>query len=72
MTLDDLSQTLRRMREEFPKEAALHLFGIKYSKLLDGEFSDRLVEIAEKAGGTSSLSVEIRKGVKLARYVQLK
>ena len=74
MTTDEAAAILRRMRREAaPKrEVAIQaiLFGIKYHVELR---SLRLADISRQVGvGPNTCSVEIRHGMQLARYVELK
>jgi hypothetical protein len=48
-----------------------HLFGIKYSsKINDAEFTAD--DIAETAGLSRKYGIEIRKGIRLSKYVKLR
>lgn len=49
--------------------AMIHLFGIKNADYLKDKSNDFLIEISVLATGKSSYSTEIRKGVKLAKFV---
>jgi 5-methylcytosine-specific restriction protein B len=72
MTFEQAANHLKQMYNDAAKgEQALsvHLFGIKYAKDIDGMSTH---EIAERAGLPRSYGTEIRKGVNLARYVELK
>ncbi len=70
MTLDDAAKTLRKMYDgglaERDQATQVHLFGIKYAQEIDGM---PLKEIAARAGISENYGTEIRKGVKLAKYV---
>jgi hypothetical protein len=46
----------------------VHLFGIKYADVLDGM---PLKEIASRAGISGAYQTEIRKGMKLSKYVRV-
>ena len=50
------------------KVVAIHLFGIKHASILDGA---DLHALAERAGIGRSFGTELRKGVRLAEYVQI-
>lgn len=73
MTIDDAAKELSKMyREGIPNReqaVSVHLFGIKFATQLDGM---PLKEIAIRAGISPAYATEIRKGINLARYVQLK
>lgn len=72
MTADELA---RRLRDDYAragkgdKVVAIHLFGIRNADALEGHSAH---EIAERAGIGRSFGTEIRKGMRLAEYVQLK
>ena len=72
MKIEDASKLLRASYESAPKNgkaASVHLFGIRYSDELQGM---PLGEVAEGAGIPKSYGTEIRKGMNLASYVELK
>jgi len=73
MTKQELSSILSRMVENAPKgtiTTQYHLFGIKYSsEINDAEFTAD--DIAETAGLSRKYGIEIRKGVRLSKYVKL-
>lgn len=72
MTTDEAAHILREMHLKAPtgeKTTHIHLFGIKYAQELKGL---RLTDIAERATGRKSHEVEIKTGMNLAKYVQLK
>ncbi len=72
MTVEQLIATLKNRYETADKrELALtvHLFGIEFSEHLDGQ---PVALIAESATGHKSYAAEIRKGIRLAKYVTLK
>ena len=72
MTVDEAAHILREMYRKAPigeKATSIHLFGIKYAKELSGL---SIADIADQATGSESYQVEIRKGIRLAEYVQLK
>ena len=71
MTISELADDLKLMRSEAEsrhKYAQLHLFGIKYFKILK---SGDIKEVVAAAGLKPSLATEIRKGVKLGSFVEL-
>ena len=74
MTLDEAAEILRRMRREAKPRQEMSiqaiLFGIKYHKELRGL---SLKDISSRIGvGPETCSVEIRYGMRLAQYVELK
>lgn len=72
MKIEEAGKILNRMYLEAPeKEKALsvHLFGIKFADQIRNMPSQ---EIAIRAGLTKSYGSEIRKGVNLSKYVELK
>ena len=72
MSIDELAEKLRTMREAAPlgrKSAMVHLFGILYARELEGM---DLISIAILAGCKGRLSTEIHKGRVLAEYVDVK
>lgn len=73
----NLSNILHNMYHNAPfgeKETAVHLFGIKYAKEIveERDKGTSVERIVKWAGLRSSLHTEVRKGVKLARYVVVK
>ena len=72
MTEDEAVRILREMCEKAPrneKSTYIHLFGIKYAQELAGL---SLSTVAERATGYKSYEVEINKGIRLAKYVQIR
>lgn len=72
MTTEELTRALRDAvlgAEDGNKVVAIHLFGIRYAKALDGR---NLTELVDRAGLGKSWVTEIRKGVRLAEFVTLK
>ena len=72
MEITKASELLRLSYAEAPekgKATSVHLFGIRYADEIDGM---PLGEVAEGAGIPKSYGTEIRKGINLARYVDLK
>ncbi|WP_299095029.1 hypothetical protein [uncultured Winogradskyella sp.] len=74
MTLNDLGITLSNLYNNAPKGEAvamIHVFGIKYaSHIKESKFSTK--EIARAANIPESYGTEISKGIKLAKYVNVK
>jgi hypothetical protein len=69
MTVDQLISTLKDRYESADKRElsiAIHLFGIEFCDLLKGQ---PVALIAESAIGHRSYATEIRKGMKLAKFV---
>jgi uncharacterized protein YunC (DUF1805 family) len=72
MQIGDLVDALRKAYTGAPngeQSTAVHLFGIRYAEQLEGA---QINEIAVRAGLTEHLGTEIRKGMRLARHVELK
>jgi hypothetical protein len=55
--------------EESEMVTAIHLFGIEYASELEGV---SINDVAELGTGHRSYGTEIRKGLRLAKYVDLK
>jgi len=74
MTLHELGVKLKEMRDSAPEgEIAVytHLFGIKYAdEIVRSHYSIKDIVIA--AGIDESMKTEVRKGINLAKYVELK
>ena len=72
MTEEEAVRILRKMYSNAPrgeKVTMIHLFGIKYSS----ELADlHVVTIAERATGYPSYGIEIRNGIRLARYAEVR
>ena len=51
--------------------AMIHLFGIKYGKLIKGN-GIKISDIIEASGISSTYATELNKGVKLSNYVCIK
>lgn len=69
--MNDLAAALRefcRSAGQGKKVVAIHLFGIRNAAALDGR---DLHDLAERAGIGRSFGTELRKGVRLADYVQV-
>ena len=67
----DLADKLRnacRSAAKGDKVVTIHLFGIQNAALLDGM---NVHDLAEEAGIGRSFGTELRKGVRLADYVQV-
>lgn len=72
MTVGEAAAVLRRMYRDAPrgeKTTSLHMFGIKHADDLAGL---SIEEVVQKAGIPKSYHVEINKGRRLAKYVQIK
>ena len=72
MTEDEAVRKLREMYENAPsreRKTSIHLFGIKYAQILEGM---PINKIAEQATGHESYGTEIRNGIRLSKYVQLR
>ena len=72
MTVGEAAAILKRMYENAPhgeKTTMLHLFGIKHAADLVGL---SIEDVVRKSGIPKSYHVEINKGRKLAKYVQIK
>lgn len=74
MDLNELGRMLNEMYLNSPdkeKVVMIHLFGIKYADdILGSDFSCK--DLADAAGISESYRTEISKGVKLAKYVQIR
>ena len=69
--MSDLATALRefcRSAGQGNKVVAIHLFGIRNAAALDGK---DLHDLAERAGIGRSFGTELRKGVRLADYVEI-
>ena len=75
MTEYELGQKLKEMYEEGiqkkEKTTQIHLFGIIYADVIRGN-NLNIVEIIKFSGISSSYNVEVNKGIKLSKYVELK
>jgi RNase adaptor protein for sRNA GlmZ degradation len=72
MTVDELANALKERYEQAGKREvvlAIHLFGIKYARELDGH---SINDVAELGTGHRSYGTEFRKGMRLAQYVNLR
>ncbi len=72
MTEEEAVRILRDMYQNAPageKTTLIHLFGIKYADVLRGV---SINFVAEQATGSDKYGTEIRKGIRLAKYVQLR
>jgi hypothetical protein len=70
--MTDLSEQLRAAIEAAPKGdrvVTINLFGIEHAARLEGV---NLRDLAGRAGIQKSFGTEIRKGVRLANFVQIK
>ncbi len=72
MRIEEASQILARKYSAAPdgeKVLSIHLFGIKYAD----EIRDKsLKDIVDRAGVLKSYTIEIRNGINLAKYVEVK
>ena len=72
MLIEEASKILARKYRKAPdgeKVLSIHLFGIKYAD----EIRDMsLKDIVDRAGLPKSYKTEVRKGIKLAKYVEVK
>lgn len=69
--MNDLAEQLRKAVEDAPKGdrvVTIHLFGIGHADRLAGV---NLKDLAERAGIGESFATELRKGLRLASFVQL-
>jgi hypothetical protein len=69
--ITDLAENLRRAYAAAPqgdKVVTIHLFGIRHAERLKGA---NLQDLAERAGIGASFGTELRKGVRLAEFVQI-
>lgn len=73
MTLDEAAKILRKMYDsglvERDQSTQVHLFGVIYATELA---QMPLSEIAVRAGISENYKTEIRKGIKLAKYVKVR
>ena len=72
MTVAQLATTLKNAIDRAPEGeivVSIHLFGIRHARELE---SVSLRELVEAAHVHKSYATEIRKGMKLAEYVQVK
>ncbi|MBB2734945.1 MULTISPECIES: HTH-like domain-containing protein [Bradyrhizobium] len=72
MTIQELADQLRQdyfTSEEGKKVIAIHLFGIRWARELEGMSCK---EVAVRAGIHESYGTEIRKGANLADYVSIR
>lgn len=71
MTISELGNELRNMYNSAPeneKTTFIHLFGIKYGHIIiNNGYSAS--EITQASGLNDSYKTEVRKGVKLSKYV---
>ena len=75
MTQSELANELKEMYESGIKKreqtTMIHLFGIKYANIIrDKGYSPK--EILKYAQMPESYQVEINKGIKLAKYIEVK
>lgn len=70
--MNDLAEELRAALQAAPKGnrfVSIHLFGIRHAERLKGV---NLGELAERAGAGASFGTELRKGLRLAEFVEIK
>lgn len=71
MTEKQLAEILKDMYEGAPngeQVAHIHLFGIKYAKIIKDN-GYRVADIIKKSGLNMSYATELSKGMKLSNYV---
>ena len=68
-TIDELTTKLIELTERYEKILSLHLFGIRYGKLIRSK-KYSVKEILSKANLNDSFYAEINKGIKLSNYVK--
>ena len=69
--MNDLVELLRKTVDAAPKDdrvATIHIFGIDHAARLEGV---NLKDLAGRAGIPESYHAEIRKGMRLSRYVEV-
>lgn len=74
MKIEELSELLKDRYENAPKKeqvANIHLFGIEYGEIIK-KHSYKVSEIIKQAEMKKSYNVELSKGIKLSKFVQLK
>ena len=72
MSEGEAIRILRNMYQNAPageQKTFIHLFGIKYADELNGV---SINSVAKQATGSNSYGTEIRNGIRLAKYVQLR
>ena len=72
MTTETLASILRDMSDNAPKgekSTMVHLFGIIYAKAIKAN-NISISELLKMAGIKESYNVEIRKGIRVGRYVE--
>ncbi|MGI3164863.1 HTH-like domain-containing protein [Pseudooceanicola sp. 200-1SW] len=75
MTRSTLVEALKALHVSFSereKTVAIHLFGIRYAEELEDLPMSELNLVAEEAGLSSSYGTELRKMVRLSKYVEEK
>ena len=71
MTVQELGTALSAMYNNAPegkKATSIHLFGIKYAKIIQQE-GHSVTDIIQNTKLSSSYGTEISKGINLAKYV---
>lgn len=74
MTIEELSQKLKEMYEDAPKNEQvvnIHLFGIEFGEMIKRN-NYRVSQIISLAEMKKSYGVELSKGIKLSKFVKLK
>lgn len=74
MTINELGSILREMygtAKDGDLVVMIHLFGVKYSEQIE-TCGGTAKDIAKAAGISDTYGTEIRKGVRLAQYVNVK
>ena len=69
-----LGKILRRMYDNAPHNeqvVMIFLFGIKYGRIIE-ENNFNIRNIVEKSGVNETYKTEVRKGINLAKYVEIK
>ena len=72
MMNSDIVNSLAEMLRQAPKgeqSTFIHLFGIRFGNELAGYKLDELRTVCEEAGAKASWGTELRKMVKLSKYV---
>lgn len=70
--MSEIAEKLRRVVDAAPKGdkvVTIHLFGIQHAQRLNGV---NLQDLAERAGIGKSFGTELRKGVRLAEFVEIR
>lgn len=74
MTINELGFILQgmyaRLGEDVGKVASIHLFGIRYGKIIK-KFNYKPIDIIDIAGLNASYLTELGKGIVLSQYVTI-